>query len=332
MNSTPFRWGILGLGHIARSFAWGLRECPDAQLAAGASRSRERADIFQREFDVPRCYASYEELYADPEIDAIYIATRHPDHACAAIAAIEAGKPVLVEKPFTVNSREAKTVVDAARRNKVFCMEAMWSRFLPLMGRLRDIVAQGDIGDVRAVQADFSFRSEFDPESRIFDPAKGGGALLDVGVYPISFASMLLGRPAEAVGLAHIGQTGVDEAASLCITYGQGRLASLSCGTRARSQHEAFVVGTEGRIQVHSQWWMPRSMTICRPEREDERIDVPYTGNGYNYEASEVMRCVRAGLTESAILPLDETLDVMRTMDTLRRQWGLRYEADQHPG
>lgn len=328
MSEAPFRWAILGLGHIARSFAAGLRDCPGATLIAGASRSRERADAFGREFNVPRCYDSYEQLYADPEVDAIYIATRHPDHACAALAAIRAGKPVLVEKPFTVNAREAAEVVKAAREQKVFCMEAMWTRFLPLMEKLKQLIQEDTIGEVRLIQADFSFNSAFDPSSRIFDPKLGGGALLDVGVYPISFASMLLGRPVEATGLATIGETGVDEQATMAISYGAGALASLSCGTRARSQHQATIVGTKGCITIHPRWWVPRSMTITRAEQQDEHLEVPFDGNGYNYEAAEVMRCVRASLIESPMLPMDETLDVMRTMDTLRRQWGLRYEAD----
>ena len=328
MSERVFRWGILGLGHIARSFAHGLRDTPGAVLVAAASRSRERADAFCAEFNVPRGYGSYEDLCADPEVDAIYIATRHPDHACAAIAAIEAGKPVLVEKPFTVNAREARAVVDAARSNKVFCMEAMWTRFLPLMPRLKQLVQQGAIGDVRFIQADFSFRSDFNPNSRIFDPALGGGALLDVGVYPISFASMLLGRPLEAVGIAQLGETGVDEQTAMTLSYPAGRMANLMCGTRAKSQHQAFIIGTEGQIHVHSPWWIPRSLSIFRPDRPEERIELPFEGNGYNYEAAEVMRCVRAGHIESPLLPLDESLDVMQTMDTLRRQWGLRYTAD----
>jgi predicted dehydrogenase len=331
MGDSVFRWGIVGLGNIAHSFAWGLRDAPGAQLVAGASRSSERAEAFKREFNVPRCYPTYEELFADPEVDAIYIATRHPDHACAALAAIEAGKPVLVEKPFTVNVTEAKQIVQAARERRVFCMEAMWTRFLPLMGKVRELVAEGAIGDVRLVQADFSFASEFDPTSRIFDPALGGGALLDVGVYPISFASMLLGRPTEAVGTAHLGASSVDENAAMSLLYNEGRVASLACGTRARSHQEAVVVGTTGRIRIHSPWFMARTLTLTRESREDEVIERAFRGNGYCHEAEELMSGVRAGRIESPVLPLDETIDIMRTMDTLRRQWGLRYTADEKP-
>jgi predicted dehydrogenase len=329
MTEQPFRWGILGLGNIARSFAHGLRDIPDAQLVAGGSQSCDRAEAFRTEFNVPRCYSTYDELVNDPEIDAVYIATRHPQHAEPAIACIRAGKAVVIEKPFTINAREAKQIIDAARQHGVCCIEAMWTRFLPLMARVRELVQQGTIGDVRIVHADFSFRAEFDPASRLFDPALGGGSLLDVGVYPISFASMLLGRPIEAVGVAHIGETQVDEQVAMSIAYAGGKVASLTCGTRARSQHEAFIVGTEGRIHIHAPWWIPRSMTLVRSDDSREHVDVPFDGNGYAYEARELMRCVREGLVESPILPLDETLDVMRTMDTLRRQWGLRYTADK---
>lgn len=326
-NTQPFRWGILGLGSIARSFATGLQSLPDAQLVAVGSRTQEKADKFGAEFNAPNRHASYEALASDPDVDAVYIATPHSAHAEDALLCLDAGKAVLCEKPFTINAAQAERVVGRARETQIFCMEAMWSRFLPLMGRLRETLAQGAIGEARMLHADFGFRAGVNPESRLFNPALGGGGLLDVGVYPISLASMLFGVPDGATGLAHIGETGVDEQAGMVLRYGGGRLAVLSTGVTINTPQEAYLLGTNGRIKIHAPWWKPSAMTVSVGGKEEE-VSAPFDGNGYQFEAQEVARCVRAGKTESDLLPLDETLQVMRTMDALRAQWGLKYPME----
>lgn len=326
-TQQPLRWGILGLGSIARQFATGLKELPDAQLIAVGSRSQEKADAFGAEFDVPHRHKGYEALAADPDVDAVYIATPHPMHAEDALLCLDAGKAVLCEKPFTVNAAQAERVIRRAREKKVFCMEAMWSRFFPLVSRLRETLAQGGIGEARMLYADFGFRAGINPEGRLFNPAMGGGGLLDVGVYPISLASLLFGTPDAVTGLAHIGETGVDEQAGMVMRYGGGRLAVLSTGVRINTPQEAVILGTEGRITIHAPWWKPSKMTVSAGGK-DEEISAPFQGNGFQFEAQEVARCVRAGRTESDILPLDETLSVMRTMDALRAQWGLKYPME----
>ena len=323
------RWGILGLGNIARQFARDLPLVPNARLAAVGSRTQAGADRFGEEFGAPHRYASYADVAHDPDVDAVYIATPHTLHHENALLCLKAGKSVLVEKPFAVNAAQAREVVRTARERGLFAMEAVWTRFLPPIVRLRELVAAGAIGEVRMVQADFGFRTAFNPAHRLFDPALGGGALLDVGIYPVSLASMLLGTPSGVVGLAHLGETGVDEQAGMVLRYPGGQLAVLSTAIRTTTPQEALILGTDGYIRVHSPWWNPTRLTLSRPKQSDEVIEPPRQGIGYHDEAAEVGRCLQAGQTESVVMPLDETVAVLETLDELRRQWGLRYPTEE---
>jgi len=323
------RWGILGTGAIAKQFVQGLRFVPEAEVFAVGSRSRASAQEFADKKGIPRRHASYDDLASDPDVDVVYIATPHPFHAENATLCLEAGKAVLCEKPFCVNAAEAERVVGLARKKRLFIMEGMWTRFFPLMEEVRRLVSEGAIGEVRMLNVDFGFRADLDPASRLFDPKLGGGALLDVGVYCVSFASMILGRPSGSVGLSHLGETGVDEQASVVMEHEGGRLANLSIGIRTTTPQEATIMGTEGYIRIHTPWWRPTSMTISRPGTDEETVEAPVSGNGFGYEAAEVMRCLEAGKTESDVMPLDETLSVMRTMDGIRAAWGLRYPGEE---
>ena len=323
------RWGILGTGAIARQFVRGLRSLPDAEVFAVGSRSEASASKFADKRNIPRRHASYHGLASDPDVDVVYIATPHPFHAENATLCLEAGKPVLCEKPFSVNATEAERVIGLAREKDLFLMEGMWTRFFPLMEEVRRLISTGVLGEVRMLNVDFGFRAEADPASRLFAPWLGGGALLDVGVYCVSFASMVLGPPSGSVGIPHLGDTGVDEQASIILEHERGRLANLSVGIRTTTPQEATIMGTEGYVRIHHPWWRPHSMTISRPGEEDETIEAPVTGNGFNYEATEVMRCLEAGETESNIMPLDETISILRTMDGIREAWGLRYPGEE---
>jgi len=323
------RWGILGTGAIARQFVQGLNSVPEAEVLAVGSRSSASAQEFADRRSVPRRHASYDDLASDPDVDVVYIATPHPFHAENATLCLEAGKAVLCEKPFCVNAAEAERVVELAREKRLFIMEGMWTRFFPLMEEVRRLVSEGDIGEVRMLNVDFGFRADLDPASRLFDQRLGGGALLDVGVYCVSFAAMILGRPSGSVGLSHLGETGVDEQASVVLEHEGGGLANLSIGIRTTTPQEATIMGTEGYVRIHAPWWRPKSMTIYRPKEESETVDAPVSGNGFNYEAAEVMRCLQAGKTESDVMPLDETISVMRTMDRIRAAWGLRYPGEE---
>jgi predicted dehydrogenase len=328
MNTPVTRWGILGSGNIAQQFARGLRHLQDAELVAVGSRTQESARAFAAEFGARRAHGSYEALAADPEVEVVYVATPHTLHAANTLLCLEAGKAVLCEKPFALNAHEARLMISAARTRGLFLMEAMWTRFFPLMGRLRELLRAGRISEVRLVQADFGFRSEVSPAHRLFNPDLGGGALLDVGVYPVSLASYVLGEPAAISSHAHLGETGVDEQSALIFKYPSGALALLSAAIRTATPHEALIIGTEGSVRLHAPWWQPTAMTLTPTSGEPETFGEPLPHNGYAYEAAEVARCLRAGLLESPVMPLDETLAIMRVLDSCRAQWGLRYPGD----
>jgi len=329
--ADSFRWGILGTGNIARKFATGLQVVPDATLVAVGSRAQETAEKFGDSFDVSRRYATYEDLVNDADVDAVYVSTPHPFHMPNALLCLEAGKPVLCEKPFALNRHEAQKMVDMARKNQIFLMEAMWTRFLPVNVQVRKWVADGAIGDVRMVMVDFGFRANLNPKGRLFDLEMGGGALLDVGIYTVSFAGMIYGKsPSRVTGMADIGETGVDEQAGMILGYDAGEMAILACGVRTKTPHRAVILGTEGSIEVPA-FWQGTSATLSAGNEEKEvefPYKFPYNGNGYNFEAEEVMGCVREGKTESGTISLDETLSIMETLDEIRTQWGLKYPME----
>lgn len=321
-------WGIIGTGRIAGVFATALQFLPDAKLVAVRSRTAERARAFADRFGASHAYTACEELASDPEVQAVYIATPHACHMEHSLAAIEGGKAVLCEKPFCINARQAREVVRAARRKRVFLMEAMWTRFLPVMVKLRELLAGGAIGEVHMVAAAFGFRAGFDPEQRLFNPELGGGALLDVGIYPVSLASMLFGPPDRIATLANLGETGVDEQSAMLLGHPKGQLAICYTAVRTSTPGDAAVMGSDGQVRIHAPWWGAKAMTLIRPGQEGEEFAFPEEGNGYQYEAAEVMRCLRQGLRESPTMPLNETISIMRTLDRIRAKWGLKYPME----
>ena len=236
---------------------------------------------------------------------------------------LEAGKHVLCEKAFTLNARQAEEAVALARSRKLFLMEAMWMRFFPAMARVRRWLRDGVIGELRLLTADFCVDLPFDPQSRLFDPALGGGALLDLGIYPLSLASMVFGRPTSFRTYAQLGATGVDELDAMTLIY-PNAVAQLGCCLRFNKPREAFIAGSGGYIKIHDTFFHPIRLTLQRTGRSAETIDLPYESNGYVHEVEEVHACLRAGKTESALMPLDETIALLRLMDDLRARWGLR--------
>ena len=326
--TKPIRWGILGTGAIAKKFATGLTALADATLAAVGSRTQAAADAFGDQFNVPARYDSYEALAQASDVDVIYVATPHTLHCENSLLCLAAGKGVLCEKPFTINAQQAKEVIDFARQKQLFLLEAMWPRYIPLIVKLRELLAQDVIGEVRMLQADLGFSSRFNPQSRLYDPALGGGAMLDVGVYPVSLASMIFGKPDRVVSMAHLGESGVDEQSAMVLGYAGGEIAIASTSIRVVTSREAVLLGSTGQIRLHVPWLAPTKMTISRPGQADEVIAMSFEGNGYNYEAAEVGHCLRAGKLESEAMPLDETLAIMETMDEARRQWGLKYPME----
>jgi predicted dehydrogenase len=328
-NKKSIRWGIIGAGSISRDFAQGLATLPDAELVAVASRSEDSAKTFAADIGQPlKTYGSYQAIADDPEIDAVYIGTLHSSHKANAMTCLEAGKAVLCEKPFTINAKEAEEVIRVARTKKVFLMEAMWTRFFPLMDKLRELLAENAIGDLQMLHADFGYRTNIKPSKWPFQLEHGGGSLLDVGIYPLSLASHLLGQPARMTGLARLGATGIDENAAMVLGYDTGALAVLSSSFNTETPQHAILLGSSGRIHIHTPWWKPSSLTLTRSGQAPETIERPFESNGYQFEAAEVIRCLREGQLESDLMPLDETLSIMQTMDELRAQWGLRYPVD----
>ncbi|MEP7053619.1 MAG: Gfo/Idh/MocA family oxidoreductase [Actinomycetota bacterium] len=328
--ARPIRWGIAGPGGIAAKFAADFPHLDgDAEIVAVGSRRRATADEFGDRFGIERRHASYADLAADGGVDAVYVATPHPMHYDTAMLAIEAGKHVLIEKPFTINAGEAGRLVAAARNAGVLLMEAMWTRFLPHMDDVRQILARGELGDIRTVTADHGQWFAEDAEFRLFAPDLGGGALLDLGVYPISFASMVLGKPDRITAVSDPAFTGVDAQTSMIFQYDAGRHAVLTTTLQAASANVGTIVGTEARIEIERTFYAPTSFSVISRAGEVSRHEHPRIGNGLRYQAAEVARCLRAGLLESPLLPLDETVEIMETMDEVRRQIGLVYPQEK---
>jgi predicted dehydrogenase len=319
---SPVRWGILGTGGIARAFVTDLQLSDTGIAVAVGSRSQESADRFAGPFGIDRRHVSYERLVADPDVDVIYVATPHPMHHDNAILALRAGKHVMVEKPFTMNGAEAREIVQVARERGLFAMEAMWTRFLPHIAVIRDWLAQGLLGDVVTVTADHGQWFAEDPAFRLFAPELGGGALLDLGVYPVSFASMILGAPSRIVSLSDPALTGVDAQTSMVFGYDSGAQALLTCTLRAKSPTRAAIVGTDARIEVEGAFYAPVAVTLVPRNGDPVRVESVHEGRGLRHQADEVARRLAAGDLESPLMPLEETISIMETMDTVLSQAG----------
>jgi predicted dehydrogenase len=324
----PVKWGILGTGKIAKRFMQAAFYVPDAQVVAVGSREQHTADQFGAQFGVPQRYGSYDALIGDPKVEIVYVATPHTLHAENTLAALQASKHVLCEKPFTINAQQAETVIQAARASGKFVMDGMWTRCFPVVREIVRRIQAGELGEIRYLQADFGFRPEFNPASRLFAPELGGGALLDVGVYPVALAFLVLGAPKQIVSHATLGATGVDELCSMLFRYDNGAQAVLSASLQVEMPKQANICGSQARIHLPAPWWKPSEAYLIRNNGATEHLLYPYEGDGLQFEIRHVHDCLRQGLTESPWMPLDETLAIMRVLDTLRAQWGVRYPSD----
>ncbi|MFI6420881.1 Gfo/Idh/MocA family protein [Streptomyces sp. NPDC050842] len=322
------RWGILATGGIAERFTADLLTLEGAEVVAVASRTEASAKAFADRFGIPRAYGEWAGLFADEDVDVVYVATPHHAHREAAGRALEAGKAVLCEKALTLNAREAEELVTVARDRGLFLMEAMWMYCNPLVLRLAELVRDGAIGEVRTVQADFGLAGPFAADHRLRDPAVGGGALLDLGVYPVSFAQLLLGEPDTVQAHALISPEGVDLNTGMLLGWDSGASALLSCSLVADTPLTASVTGTLGRIDVPRGFFFPERFTLHRNGREPEEFVSTDDPHSFRHEASEVMRCLRAGATESPLVPLEGSLAVMRTLDAVRERVGVRYPSE----
>jgi predicted dehydrogenase len=325
MTDRNVRWGILGTGGIAASFAADLPHVPGAELAAVGSRTDEAAAAFAKRFDIPRAHGSWADLAADPDVDVIYVATPHAAHLDAALTCLEGGKAVLCEKPMTLDLATSARLVDEARSRNLFLMEAMWMRCNPAIRRITELITSGAIGEVTAVHADFGLQGPFEPTHRLRDPALGGGALLDLGVYPLNLAHLILGEPASVQSWARLTPEGVDDNTGMLLSYASGAIALLSCSLIGETRNAASITGTRGRIDLPQGFFVPRSFTLHQVGAEPEELTFPFVGSGYQHEAAEVQRCLAAGELESPLMPHATTLTLMKQMDDIRSQIGVTY-------
>ncbi|MGC0341271.1 Gfo/Idh/MocA family protein [Streptomyces sp. SLBN-8D4] len=331
MTEQSVRWGILATGGIAAAFTADLVDLPDAEVVAVASRSEASAKAFAERFGIERAYGEWGALAEASDIDVVYVATPHAAHRAAAGLCLTAGRNVLCEKAFTLNTREAEELVGLAKDHGRFLMEAMWMYCNPLVRRLKALVDDGAIGEVRTVQADFGLAGPFPPSHRLRDPAQGGGALLDLGVYPVSFAHLLLGEPSDVTAKAVLSEEGVDLQTGALLSWDSGALASLHCSLTGGTATIAAVTGSLGRIDIPNGFFHPDRFVLHRDGRDPEEfVADPADGprNSLKHEAREVMRALRAGETESPLVPLEGTLAVMRTLDAVRDRIGVRYPGE----
>ena len=322
---TGLRWGILATGGIAGAFASDLRTA-GLDLVAVGSRSQESADAFAQRFDIARAHASYEELVADPEVDIIYISTPHPMHHANARLALEAGKHVLVEKAFTVDRAQAEDLQRLAAERGLLAMEAMWTRYLPHMVRIREILDAGTLGEIRVVTADHTQKISDDPAHRLNALELGGGALLDLGIYPISFVWDVLGAPETIQAAARLIETGADAEVATIMTHRGGAVSTTVSSSRAAGPNAASIVGTEARIDIDRVWYTPTTFRVVQPDGTVvEEYVSEVDGRGMQYQAQAAERLVRDGILEGDILPIAESVAIMGTLDEIRAQIGVRY-------
>jgi predicted dehydrogenase len=328
-EDKPIRWGILGAGGIANAVCSDIALADGHVVAAVAARDAARAAGFAERFAGADSYDSYADLVSDPDVDVVYVATTHPNHHDNAILAIEAGKPVLIEKPLCLNAADAREVLGAAERAGVFAMEAMWMRTNPLIRKAEQLIADGAIGEIRGVRAEFGIGLPYDEKHRLYDLANGGGALLDLGVYPVTFAYLFLGGPESVTVTGSLASSGVDLTAAMQWQGKDGVTAQLWCSIPTPAPNRAVVLGSDGWIETEGQAHRPTGLIVQTPAGR-EHIPDPIAGQGYGYgpEIAEVGRCLRAGLIESPLIPHADTIAIMELLDNARAELGVRYPGE----
>jgi predicted dehydrogenase len=322
-------WGIIGPGKIARKFADAIKLVEGARLGAVASRDAARSRDFAEAYKIPRAYDSYEALAEDRGIDAVYIATPHSYHAEHTILCLKHQKGVLCEKPLALNAHEVEAMIDAAVRSRSFLMEGMWTHFLPLMREITELCLSGAIGKIKYIRGDFGFFAPFDPSGRLFDLRLGGGALLDVGIYPLYLCLHLLGEPENIVAAGHLSPTGSDETCHAILQWPEGQSAIVSSTLACTTSTTIEVAGTEGMIRIPGRWFNNDRFEWSVTGGDMQLVQLEPRVNGFEYQIREVMNCMEKGLIESPSLPHSFSLLLSKTMDTIRKRIGVRYEQDQ---
>lgn len=327
------RWGILGAGNIAKKFASDLKLVDNAKLVSVGSRSADKASAFAKEFGATKAHGNYEVLAADPDVDVIYVATPHSHHCDNTLLCLDHGKAVLCEKAFAVNAAQARRMIDKAREKKLFLMEAMWTKFLPHYQKMKAMLKDGALGELNSVLINFGFQPKQPVPARMFDPSLAGGTILDIGVYNVFIAMSVLGKPDHIDAYMKPASTGVDEQCAVVFRYNNGAMAQLFSSFLTHLPTEAEINGSKGRLRLSTRFYAPESRLEFYPERPDSKqmisFDAPQQGHGYQYEAQHVGECLEKGLTESAVMTLADTLEMMEVLDEIRRKAGIVYDADK---
>ena len=326
----PIRWGILATGGIASTFVEDLALLDDCRVTAVASRSAERAAAFAKKYDIENTWDSVQALAADDEVDIVYVATPHSHHYLPTLQLLEAGKHVLCEKAFAYNAAQARTMFDVAREHQRFLLEAMWTRCNPAIREMRRAIKEGMIGEVVSVNGNFALAADLPPSHRLRNLELAGGALLDLGVYPLTLAHLALGAPESVTATAVMDTTGVDAYTAMTLRY-PNAIAQLACSIRGGAANEVTIAGTEGRIELRDFAYRPSGYTLVRYGEAPREFEAPYVGHGYVHEALEVHRTLRQGRLESTLVPPQSTIEVLEVMDEVRAQIGLRYPGETHP-
>lgn len=328
MPASHFRWGVIGPGKIAHRFARALQVVDDGEVYAVASREAQRAQAFATQYGASRAYSSYEELVEDPRVDGVYIATPHRFHHQNAMLCLTVGKPVLCEKPLTVNAEETKTLIETARTRGVFLMEALWTRYLPIYRQVRRWLDEGRIGDPRLLTSDFCFRPPDDPQHRTWNHELAGGALLDIGIYNIAISQWVFGAdPEDFTARSYLSATNVDAQTAVTMSYAGERLSQFTCSFLVDGNNDFTIFGSTGRIRIHANFWEATEATLIRGEEHTTEHE-PFRSTGFEYQIEEAMRCIRAGLPESPGMTHAETLANMLLMDAIRAEAGLEYSFE----
>jgi predicted dehydrogenase len=323
-----YNWAILGAGDIAQKFAHDLTLLSNANLYAVGSQSMERAEEFARRHNIEKAYGSYEELARDPKIDIVYIATYHVRHYHNTLLCLDHGKAVLCEKPIAMNKDQCMEMFEKARENKLFLMEALWTRFIPSFGKCKELVENGSVGVIKLIEADFCFKAYYDQKSRLFDPMLGGGSLLDIGLYPVFFALEMAGMPTEIAAMASFGDTQVDESCTIQLKHRNNILSVLFCSLVSNGRTEAMIHGSEGVIRINREWHIPSSVDLFIGNERKAHYNFTEPGFGYHYEAKEVMNCLDEGRTESTVFSRQKSMDLISILDEIRKKTGISYPGE----
>jgi predicted dehydrogenase len=325
MTTKKYNWAILGPGKIAQTFVNDLKLLPNANLYAVGSRNIERARDFSKQYGFTKAYGSYEELAADPDIDIVYVASPHVNHYENSVLCLSQGKAVLCEKPVAINTHQFKAMTEAAKKNNVFFMEALWTQFIPSFQKCKQLIEEGAIGDVKLIESDFCFKAQYDVQGRLFNPMLGGGSLLDIGIYPVFMALAILGTPKSIKAIASFADSGVDSTCAVLFQHADDAISVLFSSLETDGRNEALIHGSEGTLVIKSRWHMPTTLDLLKRGEETEHFSFFEPGNGYQYEAAEVMKCLDEKRIESTIFSWRDSFNLISTLDAVRREAGIKY-------